>query len=103
MQGEWDLSDAACADPESQSGLTVTADRLQLYESGGDVLRITSSADGKVDVVLDWADVNVEAADETPLPEEKSARLTPSEDRSRLVVFMDGESWEVVRCSGSPA
>ncbi len=100
FEGAWDLETAACADPESLSGLRVTSRRLQFYESTGDLIRTTGSDDGVTDIELDWTDASVTAPGGLPLTERKVSRLSLSEDQSRLSILIDDENWTYVRCPG---
>ena len=100
FEGAWDLEAAACADPESLSGLRVTSRRLQFFESTGDLIRTTSSDGGVMEIELDWTDVNVTAPGGLPLTERKASRLSLSKDQSRLSILIDDETWTYVRCPG---
>ncbi|HYC97937.1 hypothetical protein [Brevundimonas sp.] len=102
FDGAWDLTPAACADPDGLSRLGIAGATLQYYEWGGNVLSARSDGDGPVRVVLDWWDTSDTDANEQPITRRRTGELTLSPDRSTLQIVIDGEATSYVRCPAAP-
>lgn len=100
FEGAWDLTPAACADPDGVTRLGIAPAKLQYYESGGEVLSVLMDGDGSVRVDLDWLDTSDTDDQERPIPRRLAAKLILSPDQSRLRVTLAGTTTSYVRCSG---
>lgn len=100
FEGAWDLTPAACADPDGVTRLGIAAVKLEYYESGGEVLSARRDGDGSVRLDLDWWDTSDTDAQERPIPRRLAAKLMLSPDRSRLRVTLAGATTSYVRCLG---
>ena len=98
--GVWDLTSAACADPDGVTRLGIAGAKLQYYESGGDILSVRPDGDGSVRIDLDWWDTNDTDANERPILRRLPGKLTLSPDRSSLRVAIDGAATSYIRCLG---
>ena len=101
--GGWDLTPAACADPDGVTRLGVDGSKLQYYEWGGDVVSARPDGAGSVRVALDWWSIDEVDTNDRAIVRRVPGKLTLSRDRSRLEVDIEGEVTSYIRCPGAPA
>jgi hypothetical protein len=98
FQGTWDLTPAACADPDGVTRLVIAGGKLQFYEMGGEVISAFPEGDGSVVVELDWWSVDDTDANDRPIIRRLPGRLTLSPDQSGLQVTVEGDATSYARC-----
>lgn len=99
--GDWGLTGDDCDDVESQTGLTITVDRLQFYEAAAEILAVRVLEDQEVDASLSWSntsDVDMENPGHIPPPIVLPAKLRLMDDGAQLAFSMNDETRVYVRC-----
>lgn len=102
IHGAWDVSADACTDHESQTGLTITEDRLQFYETTGDIAEVRELDRETVEATVSWTDgndVNLDDSARMPPPINMAARITPMDGGSRLALRVNEDTRVYLRCA----
>lgn len=101
FNGLWAADHPACLDLDSDAGMTVSADRLQFYEQGADVIGIRSAGADHARLDVDWWDINDADEDDRPIVRRRIVEMRLSEDGSALSLMLDGARSRYVRCDGA--
>lgn len=103
FHGAWDVTQEACSDVESHTGMTITAYRLQFHEATGEVSDARPVERQGIETVVSWSNVEAMDLDDpngSPPPINLPTRLQLLDSGARLTFTMNGGTQVYVRCAG---